>query len=198
MNFVTHKAGGALGMLAAFALLRHHGMLPGGTLPGNVDPYVQLLIMFPAASWGSTAPDLDIPKSGVKERTPLNIAVGAFLHMTGAKHRSWQTHCLAITGGITVLVPVLLERYGAGRLGALDLELLRLVVYGLCVGIFSHLILDALTPEGIHLVPNVKIHLVPGFPFFRTGGPWEKFVCGLLYVGTAAVLILWITGLIRM
>lgn len=96
------------------------------------------------------------------------------------------------------MAQVLLERYGAGHLGALDLELLRLVVYGLCVGIFSHLILDALTPEGIHLVPNVKIHLVPGLPFFRTGGLWEKFVCGLLYVGTAAVLILWITGLTRM
>lgn len=192
MNYITHKAGGVLGMLAAFELMRQHGMLPG-----NVNPFVQLLIMFPAASWGSTAPDLDIPKSNVKERTPLNTAVGAFLHMTGAKHRSWQTHCLAITGGVAVLAPALLEKYGAVHLGALDLELLRLIVYGLCTGIFSHLILDALTPEGIHLVPNVKIHLVPGLPFFRTGGLWEKFVCGLLYVGVAALLALWITGFIK-
>lgn len=36
-----------------------------------------------------------------------------------------------------------------------------------------------------------------GLPFFRTGGLWDKFVCGLLYVGAAAVMVLWVAGFVR-
>jgi membrane-bound metal-dependent hydrolase YbcI (DUF457 family) len=87
------------------------------------------------------------------------------------------------------MMPVLLETWGARTFGKLDLSLLRLLVYGLSTGIFSHLILDALTPEGIHLIPNVKIHLVPKIAFFRTGGLWEKFVCAILYIAIGALFV---------
>lgn len=50
--YKTHKAGGALFMLAGFKYLETKGML----LP-DVNPIVQLMIMYPASSWGSTAPD---------------------------------------------------------------------------------------------------------------------------------------------
>ena len=159
-------------MLIAFGIFKKHGML----VP-NVNPYIQLLIMYPAASWGSTMPDLDTSKSSVSEHTPLSMATNLFLRMLGAKHRSWQTHCLVITGGLTVALPVLLEIWGKGVFSSFDLRFLRLLIYGLSIGVFSHLALDAITPEGIHVIPNVKMRLVPRLPFFSTGGPWEKLVC---------------------
>jgi hypothetical protein len=80
LKYITHKAGGTLGMLIAFGILKKHGML----VP-NVNPYIQLLIMYPAASWGSTMPDLDTSKSSVSEHTPLSMATNLFLRMLGAK-----------------------------------------------------------------------------------------------------------------
>lgn len=53
MMYKTHKMGGALFMFAGFKYLETKGML----LP-DVNPLVQLMIMYPASSWGSTAPDL--------------------------------------------------------------------------------------------------------------------------------------------
>jgi membrane-bound metal-dependent hydrolase YbcI (DUF457 family) len=189
MKGLTHKAGGTLGMLVAFEILKNRGML----LP-NINPYIQLLFMYPAASWGSTAPDLDLLENSTAEHNPVSMAIGGALKLLGAKHRSWQTHCIAITGGLTIIIPVLLETWGVRTFGKLDLSLLRLLVYGLSIGIFSHLILDALTPEGIHLIPNIKIHLVPKIAFFRTGGLWEKLVCVMLYIAIGALLVYWGLG----
>lgn len=159
-------------------------------LLSGVNPFIQLLIMYPAASWGSTASDLDLPLEDIKEHTPVNIAVSKLLRLSGAKHRSWQTHCIAITGLIPFVLPFSLETLGKGVLNSNDLRLARLLIYGLTIGIATHLFLDALTPEGIHLVPGTKIHLVPDISFFRTGGKWEKIVCGTLFVGTLWLLVL--------
>jgi membrane-bound metal-dependent hydrolase YbcI (DUF457 family) len=170
-------------MLVVFETLKRHGMLVK-----NINPYIQLLIMYPAGSWGSTAPDLDRPKSNSAEQTPVSMAVERCLHLVHAKHRSWQTHCVVLTGGLAIALPVILETCGA-KIGTFDLSVLRLLIYGLTTGIFSHLILDALTPEGIHLVPNVKLGLVPKISFFSTGGLWEKLVCTALYVANGMVLL---------
>jgi hypothetical protein len=91
MTNLTHKVGGIVGMAVGYTALKSHGLLAT-----NLSPYVQLLIMFPAASWGSTAPDLDLEENCTAGHSPLNMAVGGLLHIIGAKHRSWQTHCLAI------------------------------------------------------------------------------------------------------
>lgn len=184
MNYLTHKAGGTLGMLVAFELMKKHGMLVQ-----DINPYIQLLLMYPIASWGSTAPDLDIARSKSAEQTPIDRAASAFLRLIGAKHRSWQTHCLAITGVLTIALPILLETWGAKTFGAFDLCLLRLLIYGLATGIMSHLILDAMTPEGIHIIPNVKIRLVPRTPFFSTGGLWEHFIRILIYIAIVGVFL---------
>jgi len=171
-------------MLVAFEALKRHGMLLT-----NINPYIQLLLMYPAASWGSTAPDLDRPKNSIVDETPVNVAASGLLRLLGAKHRSWQTHCLLITGGLAIILLFLLETWVSKHLGYYELCLLRLLIYGLVIGILTHLILDALTPEGIHLVPGVKIRLVPRAPFFSTGGIWEKLVCAILYIAICVNLL---------
>lgn len=175
-------------MLIVFELLRKHGMLVQ-----NINPYIQLLIMYPAASWGSTAPDLDRPKSKLSDRTPVNMAVERFLRFLNAKHRSWQTHCLVITGGLSVMLPVILELFGM-KLGSFDRCILRLIVYGLTTGILSHLFLDALTPEGIYIIPKLKLGLVPKISFFRTGGIWEKIVCTGIFITGSFVFLYILSG----
>lgn len=190
LNYLTHKAGGTLGMLIAFDTLKRHGMLLT-----DINPYIQLLIMYPAASWGSTAPDLDRFKNSIVDETPVNLVTSGLLKVLGAKHRSWQTHCLIITGGMALVLPVILESWAAKKLGYFDLRLLRLLIYGFVTGVLSHLFLDALTPEGIHLVPYVKIRLVPRITFFSTGGIWEKFVCAILYIAILVALLHLIFGI---
>lgn len=53
MLYATHKAGGAFGMLVAFQYLKSKGMLVE-----ELSPIMQLAIMYPCASFGSTLPDL--------------------------------------------------------------------------------------------------------------------------------------------
>ena len=188
MNYLTHKAGGTLGMLVAFEMLRKHGMLVQ-----NLNPYIQLLVMYPAASWGSTAPDLDRSKAKTADQTPVSTAVEKCLHLMHAKHRSWQTHCIVLTGGLAIALPVILEKIGIA-LGSFDLCILRLLIYGLTTGILSHLILDAFTPEGIHIIPNMKLSLVPKMSFFSAGGLWEKLVCGGISIASIFMLLYFIVG----
>lgn len=54
MLYATHKAGGAFGMLIAFQFMKSKGLLVE-----DLSPIMQLAIMYPAASFGSTLPDLD-------------------------------------------------------------------------------------------------------------------------------------------
>ena len=53
MLYATHKAGGAFGMMLAFQYMRSKGLLVE-----DLSPIMQLAIMYPAASFGSTLPDL--------------------------------------------------------------------------------------------------------------------------------------------
>lgn len=169
-------------MLIAFEFLKQHGMLLE-----NLNPYIQLLIMYPAASWASTAPDLDRGKIKSDDQSPLNLAVGGCLHLMHAKHRSWQTHCLLFTGGLAVALPLILELCRV-HLGTFDSCIIQLLVYGLTTGILSHLLLDALTPEGIHIIPYVKLSLVPKLSFFSTGGFWEKIVFFSIFIANIFLL----------
>lgn len=173
MLYRTHKAGGALAMMVAFEYFRQHNMLATG-----LNEYVQLLIMYPASSWGATAPDLDHHWGSVKEKTPFNKLVHFFLHKTNPKHRSWQTHSLSVTGGFCTLMFALVSvgDHIWGGLGSADWVILRLIVVGVLVGIVSHLILDAMSTAGIHTLPGMKIRVVPQTSFFGTGSKWETFV----------------------
>ncbi len=186
MMYRTHKAGGALAMAIAFEYFRAKDML----VPG-MNEYVQLLIMYPASSWGATAPDLDHHWNSVKEKTPFNMLVHKILHLSQPKHRSWQTHSILVTGGFCALLYSLVT-YGAvlfPGLAAIDWTILRLIFVGFLTGLVSHLVLDSMSTAGIHIWPGAKFRVVPRTSFFATGSKWETFVYYTCIVFTVIVVI---------
>ena len=179
MTGKTHHAGGTAAALVAFQIMRTKGWL----LP-DCNEFIQLLMMYPFVSFGSIFSDLDHGPESIPSKDPVAIGINKLLRLSGSKHRSWQTHSLLVTGTFCALLLALvyLGNVYFDTLGALDWILLRLAVIGFDVGVMSHLILDFITPSGIHIWPGFKIRLVPKKKFFATGGTWEKIVFWLLIV----------------
>ena len=181
----THKAGGCLAMLVTYSLLQKHNFMP------DVHPLVQLLLMYPAASWGSTMPDLDQNFNSIPEKTPVSIAVHKLLHLGKVRHRSWQTHslfvmCMVI--GMLYLMVYCASQYTWFGLTTESCKILTLLVTGLAVGIGSHLLLDLMTYDGIQLTPGVWIRFFR-FDIFKTGTTYEKIVRVLLYIACAVTFV---------
>lgn len=192
MLYRTHKMGGTLSMLLVFQYMQSKGMMIDG-----LNPFVQLAIMYPASSWGSVAPDLDHGWSNVKEKTAVNYAVHKALHLTKPRHRSWQTHSLLVTGGLCVVVSLLVvlgTMLGWG-LNKNDWILISLIVHGGTIGIVSHLILDAFSVGGVHIIPGKIFRFVPRSNFFATGGAWETFIFRVLSVAVLFCVINIICGI---
>lgn len=202
----THRVGGVLASLIGFTVLEANNML----MP-DVNPMLQLVVMYPFAVYGSVISDLDHNWNSTPAKDPVSKGINKVLHLTtdirkktgksnpllsifDAKHRSWQTHSdmfllLSIIFGIWV---------GSCGLSGISTIIFKLVMFGFILGLISHLVLDALTPEGIWcIVPSVMkrkrvtFRLVPKLKFFATGGPWERlirtvmwFVIILLFIHT--------------
>ena len=180
MLYKTHKAGGAVGALALFSYMQVNSMLIE-----DISPIIQLCMIYGVSSWASTSADLDHIQDNIKEQTPINLLINKILHIGKCSHRSWQTHCILITGGICALLlsvlyclkvcfPLLLTRN--------DISILTTIIFGLVAGWGSHLILDMMTTAGVHIIPGIKIRLVPKSEKFKTGGTWEKIVRVILYI----------------
>jgi membrane-bound metal-dependent hydrolase YbcI (DUF457 family) len=169
----THRAGGTVFMMVGFEVMRSKGLL----LP-DVNPFIQLAVMYPISQWGSTLPDLDHHWGSVGSKSPVNWVAHKILHLSRPKHRSWQTHSLLFTGGALMLLYSLVMLGDSQWLtaSAMDWLVMRMMVVGLILGVGSHLVLDFINPSGIHLYPGYKIRLVPRTSFFATGGPWETFI----------------------
>jgi len=180
-------------MLLAFDMMRQNGLL----LP-DVNNVMQLVMMYPFASWGGMAPDLDHKPDNIKEQTPFNLLVSRVLSITNAKHRSWQTHSIFLTGGLCVLMllAVYLGNEHFGYTGSIEWAYVRLAAVGVVVGIVSHLFLDMLTPSGIHIIAGRKIRLVPKHSMFSAGGLWDSVVYYLMMLGILWMLykIIWVSG----
>jgi len=202
----THRVGGTLCVLGGFALLKSRGMLLG-----DVNPLIQLTVMYPFSIYGSTVSDLDHDWHSCPSKDVVSYAINKILHLASplidcigekspiskvlsifdAKHRSWQTH-----SDLTLLGMIWLMNYFVNTsVTSADAVILRLVFTGLIMGVISHLILDMLTPEGIWCFSTVilrkitkkkifpeKISLVPNSKFYRTGGAWETLVRKVLWV----------------
>lgn len=187
MMYATHKAGGALFALVGFELLRSNQLL----IP-DLEPWVQLIMLYPAASFGSTYPDLDHHWGSVKEKTPFNFLVHKVIHLSKPKHRSWQTHCILLTiAELAVLFSLIyaLTVIPQAVLSTTAIAIIRLLVMGFGLGVFSHLFLDAFTTQGVHLIPGVMVRLVPKSKTFSTDTPYETVWRVLLYILTALMLI---------
>ena len=175
----THHAGGTVAALLAFEVMRTKGWL----IP-DCNEFIQLLMMYPFASFGSIFPDLDQNDDAQPSKDPIALAIHKILRVTGAKHRSWHTHSLLVTGGFCFLLfaLVFLGNSLIGVTGAIDWACLRLATIGFVCGVMSHLILDAFSIGGIHIWPGFKLRFVPKNSAFKTGGKWEKCVFIVLIV----------------
>ena len=211
MNGKTHRLGGMVCVLGGYSYMKHKGMLLD-----NVEPLIQLTIMYPFALWGSTFCDLDQNSNASPSKDIISTGINRILHLTtklrdkigedkpyskvlsvfDAKHRSWQTH----SDLFLCLVIYLLWRvqtFGSG----VNEVILELILTGFTLGVISHLILDMLTVEGIWSIPAtvlrsrkgtnpVKIRLVPKSRVFFTGGNWEGLVRIILSVVAILLLVL--------
>ena len=233
MTGKTHQLGGELSAVVGFIFLKESGLLLD-----DVNPYLQLVAMYPFSLWGAKASDLDHHDEQLPMRDILSVAISKLLHITykpykrsktklednsitpqrkrkirksrwfrfcrwaNASHRSWQTHS-DLT--LITLIAVLWWIFSGMMLSASNLVLLYIMVVGAGLGMISHLLLDALTTEGIHLVlfrvinltllgkckvqlPEV-LHLVPKSKVFSCESKWEDFVKALLRVFTVVSVV---------
>lgn len=210
MTGKTHRVGGMLSCFIGYTLLKSHGMLVK-----DVNPLLQVTIMYPFALWGSTLPDLDHGAESIPSKDIVSIGINRLLHLTtkarrinkgvdpmgilDAKHRSWQTHSDIFLG---IFIYLFIHFMNLSTQTA-DVLILRMVLSGLSLGIISHMILDMLTPEGIWLVTvvvvkkifprvplPVKVHLVPKSAFFATDGKWESVIRVIMWVLNVILLAL--------
>lgn len=188
----THRLGGGVFVFGGYLWMFYNGYLL------NIVGFVQLLIMYPFAMWGSVAPDLDHHIDSIPARDPISLYLHHLLHTYTGKvsHRSRQTHSWDITGGLVALLMWLIY-YGMLKGVWLDKAswvVLQMVVQGFGFGILSHLFLDMLTPKGVYLCKGKKVRLVPKSKIFATSGKWEEFVAKVL-MWVNLVLGVWVFGL---
>lgn len=173
MTYMTHKVFAIGWVLIGNMILYTRGVT-------NVNYYLALIITLQAGKYGALFPDVDHHWASVKEKTAVNFAVNKFIHMTGGKHRSWQTHSwdvwLVITS-IGLLIPTL----DTIEMSTVNRELFKILWIGFTMGWMSHLVSDMLTGEGVRLFcwRKFKIRFVPkklGKLRFNTGKEWEQFV----------------------
>lgn len=193
----THRVGGALSCLLGYTILYNKGMIMQ-----DVNPLLQLTVMYPFAIYGSVVSDLDHNWNSAPAKDPISEGINGLLHLTtgirkktgsknpilsvlDAKHRSWQTH-----SDLFLFMFVLLGIWlCSGTVVNANLIILKLVSIGFILGLISHLILDSLTPQGIWcIIPSiigrkkVAFRLVPRTKFFATGGSWEVLIRTVMYI----------------
>lgn len=185
----THKAAGCLAMLFAYEYMSKHNLLLD-----SVNPLVQLMIMYPACSWGSTAPDLDQGDDAIPEKTPISILVHKIIYLGKVRHRSWQTHSPWMFIVINAVIWALwyaLSVFGTagGIVCDIDLTILRLIFVGFGVGFASHLIADTFTYQGIPLTKKHHLRLVPKVDMFKTNTKYETVVRYLIYIAIVVIVV---------
>lgn len=177
----THRQGGMLCAMVGFIILRDNGLLFG-----NINPLLQLLIIYPFARWGSIASDLDHHWGSCPDKSIPSWVINHVLHLAkplednlkrkgsvkspvlklvctvfNAKHRSWQTHSdLTLVCMLLLLSHIMQGKLGSWVLSSSDIVIASLIMTGVVIGIIAHFIYDILTPEGIKLVGVMIINSV--------------------------------------
>jgi inner membrane protein len=149
------------------------GGAAAGLLYLSVNPVNDPLLFVSSCAIGALIPDIDHTGSTIGRKVPLldNIISAIFGHRT-------FTHSL-----LFLFLTFLLFRFTNWNI---DFE------FGILIGMFSHLVLDALTKEGIQFLWPIKIRVgIPGG--IRTGGPFERvfmlaLVLYLAYTGYQKIL----------
>ena len=77
MTGKTHRVGGMLCVLGGFTYLESKGLLLR-----NVNPLLQLTVMYPFALYGSIVSDLDHNANSIPSKDIVSIAINRVLHLT--------------------------------------------------------------------------------------------------------------------
>lgn len=162
----------------------------------NINYYMSIPIVLMAAKAGALFPDVDHAWSNVRDKTVINKIINTLIHITGGKHRSWQTHSLDICVAYSLaswLVPNIL--YSNGSVSMINKEVMLLLLTGFASGWISHMVADMLTSDGVRLFfwCKFKVKLVPkkiGPLRFNTGHEWEAFNYKLMKISGIALGII--------
>ena len=143
--------------------------------------YPAFIIVLLTSKVGALFPDLDHDWSNIGVKTVPNKIINTIIHLTGGKHRSWQTHSIDICACFTILA-YFLPRYLCDKniISVVNREVISLLALGFASGWISHLFSDMLTSAGVRVLCflNKKVKLVPkktGSFRFNTGHQWEAF-----------------------
>lgn len=176
MTYPTHKQY-AISFAFLAAMLIHY------TSISQINYYLVLIVVLQIAKYGGTFPDVDHTWQNVKEKTVPNWIINKLIHLTGGKHRAWQTHSIDIVVIFTtscIIIPNIL--YKKQLISLVNKEILSIILIGFCAGWISHLLADMMTSAGVRLFfwsKKIIIRLVPKQLFglrFNTGNEWEEFI----------------------
>lgn len=176
MTYQTHKQYAISFSFLAMMIVYTYGI-------SEINYYLALPIMILVSKYGGLFPDIDHTWQNVKEKTVPNWIINKFIHITGGRHRSWQTHSIDIVVIVTItsiITPNYL--YDKHILTEVNREVLHIILIGFCAGWISHLLADMMTSAGVRLFcwnKKIIIRLVPKQLFgfrFNTGHEWEEFV----------------------
>lgn len=186
MTYKTHKQFGILFSLIALMVLYRFNEF-------RINYYIAMVLILPASNFGARIPDYDHNWGSVRDKTILAWIINKAIHMTGGRHRSWQTHSWDIAlVFLAMAVAIPTKWYDAGGLGAYGRDIMMLILVGIASGWISHLVSDMLTWAGVRVscISNKKIRLVPkrflGIQF-KTGEEWESFVFTVTKVINVAI-----------
>lgn len=184
MTGKTHRLGGMLCAIVGFLLIKWNGLLLA-----DVFPFLQFIVIYPFAMWGSTASDLDHHWESCPDKNVPNYIINKLLHITtptyrrlestlsskqkksstlykvtkvfSANHRSWQTHSdLTFISSLLILHLTLNNNFIVFRLNEKELAIMSLIMTGVCLGLMAHFILDMLTTDGVWLLTCVIINAI--------------------------------------
>lgn len=174
MTGKTHRQYSICFAFIACILLNSYGIT-------QINYYLTVPIMLMAGKFGAALPDVDHQWKNVGDKTTVKFLINKFIHLTGGKHRSWQTHSIDICAWFTALGLIIPSgMYTSGRISLIDKEIATLLLLGVASGWISHLFSDMLTSDGVRLFCfyKKKVALVPKKLFglrFNTGNEWEEF-----------------------
>ena len=176
MTYPTHKEYSVSFAFIVAMLMYSYGLT-------QINYYLALPVLILISKYGGVFPDIDHTWQNVKDKTVPNLIINKLIHLTGGKHRSWQTHSidimLMILAASIYLPSKLLDMQ---FISVINKEMMSIITLGFCAGWASHLLADMMTSAGVRLFcwnKKIIIRLVPkriGKLHFNTGHEWEEFI----------------------
>lgn len=183
MTAKTHVLGGMTLALGGFMYLDSSGLL----IP-DVNKVLQFGIIMPYAMWASTLPDLDQDKDSTAQNSPINFVIQKFFNVIGAGHRSAKSHIAPVIISLLLYLAIAFNFIFRSFNGT-EITIIGLMVLGLFLGLFSHMLLDMMTKQGLR-VGGVVLRIVPEADIFSTGSLYESMVRRALYIIVCVLLVL--------